>query len=167
MTTKLLQKPYLDPASTKILVTGASGYIGSNVIREALDLGYKVRGTTRSEEKAAKTRKVFDSSNYETAIVSDFSKPNDEIAQAVKDIDVIIHVASDTTFDDDPEKVIDGVVHGIQAFLGAANNEKSVKRFVLTSSSAAALRKFESILNGYELTKYSTTAKQRAYGIRG
>lgn len=144
MAIKLLQKPYLDPASTTVLVTGSSGFIGGNIVKELLELGYKVRGTTRSEEKAANTRKLFDSSNYETAIVTDFSKPSDEIANAVKGVDAIIHVASDTTFSEDPEKVIDGVVHGVGAFLTAANNEKSVKRFVLTSSSTAALRKFAS-----------------------
>ena len=138
MAIKLQQKPFLDPASTTILVTGASGYIGANIIKEALDLGYKVRGTARSEEKAANTRKLFDSSNYTTAIVSDFGKPSHEIDEAVKGIDAVIHVASDTTFGDDPEQIINSVVHGVEAFLAAAKKESSVKRFVLTSSSTAA-----------------------------
>lgn len=153
MAIKLLEKPYLDPSSTTVLVTGSSGYIGGNIVRELLDVGYKVRGTVRSEEKAAKTKETFNSSNYETAIVTDFSKPSDEIANAVKGVDAIIHVASDTTFSDDPKQVIDGVVHGVGAFLDAANNEKSVKRFVLTSSSSAVLLPQP----GKELTVKTTT----------
>lgn len=34
-----------------ILITGATGYIGSNVADQALEAGYKVRGTTRSKAK--------------------------------------------------------------------------------------------------------------------
>lgn len=34
-----------------ILITGATGYIGSNVADQALEAGYRVRGTTRSRAK--------------------------------------------------------------------------------------------------------------------
>lgn len=138
--TKLLETPVLDPASTLILVTGASGYIGANVIQEALDLGYSVRGTARSQEKADGTKKVFkDHPNYSTAIVPDFKEASDAIDEAVKGVDAVILVASDTSFGDDPKTVVDGVVKGTLNFLRAAAKEPSVKRFVLTSSSTAAV----------------------------
>jgi len=136
----LLQKPVLDPSSTTILVTGASGFIASHIVNEALSLGYSVRGTARTEEKAANTKKVYNNNpRYTTAIVSDFSKETAEIDDAVKGVNAIIHVASDTSFSDDAESVINGVVHGTEAFLKAAAKQESVKRFVLTSSSTAAL----------------------------
>jgi uncharacterized protein YbjT (DUF2867 family) len=36
----------------KVLVTGASGYIGGSVAEKVRDLGHQVLGLTRSEEKA-------------------------------------------------------------------------------------------------------------------
>lgn len=136
----LAQTPCLDPANTLILVTGASGYIASNVIKEALDLGYQVRGTARTQEKCDATIKEHNNHpNYTTAVVSDFSQPSDEIDAAVRGVDSVIHVASDTTFSEDADKVIGSVVAGTENFLRAAAKEPKVRRFTLTSSSTAVL----------------------------
>lgn len=140
MSSNLLQKPYLDPSSTLVLVTGASGHIASNIIKEALDLGYHVRGTARTQDKCDNTAKEHGNHpNYTTAIVSDFSHPSAEIDNAVKGVDSVIHVASDTTFSEDADKIINSVVRGTENFLWAAAKEPKVKRFTLTSSSTAAL----------------------------
>ncbi|KAJ4414020.1 hypothetical protein N0V82_008190 [Gnomoniopsis sp. IMI 355080] len=140
MSSKLLQKPHLNPSSTLILVTGASGYIASNIVKEALELGYHVRGTARTQEKCDNTiKEQGNHPNYSTAIVSDFSHPSAEIDNAVKGVDSVIHVASDTSFSEDADKVISSVVQGTENFLRAAAKEPKVKRFTLTSSSTAAL----------------------------
>lgn len=47
--------------------------------------------------------------------------------------------ASDTSFGTDPSKVITNAVSGVKHALEAAAKETSIKRFVLTSSSSAAL----------------------------
>lgn len=47
--------------------------------------------------------------------------------------------ASDTSFGTDPKKVITNAVNGVKHALEAAAKETSIKRFVLTSSSSAAL----------------------------
>lgn len=94
------------PKGSTILVTGASGFIGSHVVQEALNAGYKVVGTARSEEKAQNTKKIFNNNpNYSTAIVEDFQHEG-AFDEAVKGVDSVIHVASDTTFDPDPNKVL-------------------------------------------------------------
>jgi dihydroflavonol-4-reductase len=41
----------IDPA-VPVLVTGASGYIGSWIVRTLLEGGYTVRGTVRNPQKA-------------------------------------------------------------------------------------------------------------------
>ncbi|KAL2276370.1 hypothetical protein FJTKL_00963 [Diaporthe vaccinii] len=137
---ELLREPFLAPSSTLVLVTGASGHIAANIVREALGLGYHVRGTARTSEKCKKTvAEQHNHPNYSTAVVSDFSHPSDEIDAAVKGVDSIIHVASDTSFSEDADQVVSSVVAGTENFLRAAAKEPKVKRFTLTSSSTAAL----------------------------
>jgi len=50
--------PVLPPGSL-ILVTGASGYIESHVVNEALLAGYRVRGTARTRDRCDQTERFF------------------------------------------------------------------------------------------------------------
>lgn len=140
--TTLPQRPALDPSTTTILVTGATGSIANHVINEALKLGYTVRGTARTEEKAKTTHAIFNNNpKYFTVVVSDYGSPDtSQIDEAVRGVQAIIHLAGDTSFDSNAEEVIGKVIAGNEAFLEAAAREPdgSVKRFVLTSSSTAA-----------------------------
>lgn len=140
MAATLPQKPVLYPEHTTILVTGANGFVASHIVAEALKLGYHVRGTARTPEKAEATKSLYKNNpQYTTAVVSDFATAKSEIAQAVKGVDSIIHVASDVTFSPDPNKVIPAVVEMTLQILRAAAKEPSVKRFTLTSSSVAVI----------------------------
>lgn len=169
-TTKLSQQPSLDPNGTTIVVTGASGFIASHIINEALLLGYHVRGTARSKDKAEKTKSIFCKShpeNYDCVVVKDMVEDVGGIESAVKGVDVVIHVASDTTFSDDPKQVVDGVVKGTRNFLEASKKAGSVKRFVLTSSSTAALCELSSsarFVMDVLINARSAEAKHRAHG---
>lgn len=49
----------------------------------------------------------------------------------------MVHVASDTTFGPDPNKVVTPMINGMKSILRAAAMHPSVKSFVYTSSSAA------------------------------
>ncbi|USP77765.1 hypothetical protein yc1106_05039 [Curvularia clavata] len=57
---------------------------------------------------------------------------------AIKGCSGVIHVASVTGFESDPNKIITPSIAFVENILAAAENEPSVSRFVLTSSSAAA-----------------------------
>lgn len=64
------------PSGSKVLVSGANGFIAVWVVQRLLESGYSVRGTVRSEGKAAHIRKLFESygDKFEVVIVSDITK---------------------------------------------------------------------------------------------
>jgi len=136
----LPQQPALPPSSTTILVTGATGFLASHIVSEALNLGYTVRGTARTSEKAEKSKEIYGNhSKYFAVVVPDFAIASTEIDEAVKGVDSIVHVASDVSFSSDANKVIPAVVQITLNVLRAAAKEPKVKRFTLTSSSAAVI----------------------------
>jgi len=54
--------PTVEPSgNTKVLVSGANGYIGMWVVRTLLEQGYTVRGAVRSAEKGKRLRDHFHS----------------------------------------------------------------------------------------------------------
>jgi nucleoside-diphosphate-sugar epimerase len=125
-----------------VLITGAAGFIGSHIADQFLQHGYKVRGTTRSPEKNAWLSNSFDEKygpgNFELVAVPDMAEPK-AFGKAVKGVSAVVHTASIFTMDPNPDNVIPGTVAGTRNALEAAAQEPSVKRFVLTSSSTAAL----------------------------
>ena len=126
------------PLGSLILVTGATGYIASHIINELLILGYRVRGTVRSEEKGASMKKAFnDDANFETVVVADLTDAHG-FDKAVEGCDGVIHAASVVNFSPDPNEVIPATVAGATNVLRSAVKAGSVKRVVYTSSSVAA-----------------------------
>ena len=127
------------PKGSLILVTGATGFIGSHVVNEALKAGYRVRGTSRSQERAGYTIKVFENHpNYSTAVVKDVSIPG-AWDDAMQDVDAVVHMATDVSFNPDPNEVVKPTEEGVRNILRSATKAATVKRFVLTSSSSAVL----------------------------
>ena len=62
--------------SGKILVTGANGFIAVWVVKSLLERGYAVRGTVRTESKAAHLKQLFASygDKLEIVVVEDITK---------------------------------------------------------------------------------------------
>jgi uncharacterized protein YbjT (DUF2867 family) len=71
-----------------ILVTGASGFVASHVIRQFLEAGYKVRGTVRNEASAKKVKQAHSqyADNLSFSYVRDISAPG-AFDQAVQGVD--------------------------------------------------------------------------------
>ncbi|KAK3682882.1 hypothetical protein B0T22DRAFT_472171 [Podospora appendiculata] len=130
------------PKGSLVLVTGATSFIASHIIKQFLERGYKVLGTVRDLEKAAfLTEELFadyaKKGDLELTVVSDLGAPNTfDHALKGRNVAAIVHVASPMTFDPDPSKVIPQTVAGATGLLRAAALEPSVKRFVYTSSAA-------------------------------
>ncbi|KAK2467480.1 hypothetical protein APHAL10511_000335 [Amanita phalloides] len=131
------------PPGSKILVTGANGYVAIWVIRTLLEQGYVVRGTVRSEAKADFLRDEFQSygDRFELAIVGDFLKEG-AFDEAVKGVDAIQHLAAPVIMNSkNPKDVIDPAIKGTLGVLHSAQEIPSVKRVILMGSAGAVVRR--------------------------
>ncbi|KAI9058008.1 D-lactaldehyde dehydrogenase [Trametes sanguinea] len=126
--------------SGRVLVTGANGYAATWILKELLERGFKVRGTIRSESKAAFVRNIFKSfgDKLELVVIPDATKDGAH-DDAVKDVDAILHVASPTNLNPkDPDDVIPPAIQSTLSLLQSAlKHRNTVKRVVLTSSVVA------------------------------
>eukprot|EP01095_Lingulamoeba_sp_RSL-Kostka_P001793 TRINITY_DN1258_c0_g3_i1.p1 TRINITY_DN1258_c0_g3~~TRINITY_DN1258_c0_g3_i1.p1 ORF type:complete len:337 (+),score=103.96 TRINITY_DN1258_c0_g3_i1:52-1062(+) len=121
-----------------VAVTGASGYIGSHIIKELIIQGYRVRGTVRdlsNEEKVNHLQDLFPECELYEADLLDPWSFND----CFQDCDYVIHSASPfQVFVNDPKNdLIKPAVDGTLNVLKCAKKVKTVKKVVLTSSIAA------------------------------
>ncbi|MEJ6516322.1 MAG: aldehyde reductase [Pseudomonadales bacterium] len=126
---------------TKVLVTGASGFIGSHTVLEFLNNGYEVRGSIRDLARAdalkamlAKHTEHIDKLEFVAASLTD----PDTWPAAVAGCDGVIHVASPVPIQQpkNPDEVIKPAREGALNVLKAAQ-AAGIKRIVLTSSVAA------------------------------
>ncbi|KDQ29970.1 hypothetical protein PLEOSDRAFT_24631 [Pleurotus ostreatus PC15] len=133
--------PTIAPGS-KVLVTGATGFVGAWVARNLLEKGYSVRAAVRSASKVKYLTDYFKSygDRFETVIVGDMSKDG-AFDEAVKGVDGIEHIASPVHLNaDDPQELIGPAVSGTVGILNSAlRNNPTLKRVVITSSGAAVL----------------------------
>lgn len=150
---------YAIPHGSKVLVTGANGYIASHIINVLLELGYFVRGTVRTSMPWLQDyfEKEWGPDRCEFVQVPDFQKV-DAFDSCVQGISGIIHVVSssspsqETTIDicnkaqalpsgsgvEDIDAAVAYTVNGSVNILRAAATQDSIKRVVFTSSIVAA-----------------------------
>jgi len=132
----------LDPASTKILVTGANGFIGLHTVLHFLERGYQICATVRSQEQGEKVRQTLakhtDTSRLEF-VQADLTR-DEGWAQAVAGCDFVLHVASPFPTDapKDENELVIPAREGTLRVLRAAQNA-GIKRVVLVSSVAAVI----------------------------
>lgn len=117
--------------STRVLVTGGTGYLARHTIRLLLEEGYDVRATVRSRSRAADLDPRVDLVDADLGADAGWST-------AVAGCRYVLHVASPfpAVQPDDPDEVIRPARDGALRVLRAAR-EAGVERVVLTSSFAA------------------------------
>uniref|UniRef100_A0A8R1E1A9 Epimerase domain-containing protein n=1 Tax=Caenorhabditis japonica TaxID=281687 RepID=A0A8R1E1A9_CAEJA len=122
---------------TKVLVTGASGFIGTHCVEVLLKNGYKVRGTVRDLKNKAKVQPVrqLDKRDLLELVEADLLDPLCW-KNAIAGCDYVLHVASPFPIVSD-EKCITTAVEGTLNVLRAIAENGNVKKLVLTSSCAA------------------------------
>jgi nucleoside-diphosphate-sugar epimerase len=127
---------------SRVLVTGASGYIALHVVDLLLKQGHRVRGTVRSlkdEHKIAPIKKLNTSSSSMLELVEAELLNADSLKKAVQDTEYVVHIASPLPITNpaDENEVIKPALEGTLNVLQAAFNAKTVKRVIVTSSGLA------------------------------
>ncbi len=118
------------PQGARVLVTGATGFVGAAIARALLRHGYRVRALVRA---AARTDNLAGLA-VET-VPGDLARP-ESLAGALAGCDALIHAAADyRLWTPDPSSVYRINVDGTRALLEAAA-ELGVKRIVYTGSVA-------------------------------
>ncbi|PFH46935.1 hypothetical protein AMATHDRAFT_68786 [Amanita thiersii Skay4041] len=133
--------PYV-PKGSRILVTGANGFIAVWLVRSLLEQGYSVRGTVRSMAKGTYLTNMFKQygDKFEIIIVEDLTIDG-AFNDAVKGIDAIEHCASPVIFNaDNPKDIIEPAVQGTLGILRSAKNAPQLKRIVILESIASIIR---------------------------
>lgn len=114
----------------KILVTGASGFVGSAVARRLVDMGHHVRALVRN------TSRLDNVKDISVEIVKGDLRDRESLSRALSGCDVLFHVAADyRLWVPDPESMYDINVKGTENIMHAAL-EAGVDKVVYTSSVA-------------------------------
>jgi nucleoside-diphosphate-sugar epimerase len=125
-----------------IMITGASGYIGSWTVKELLGKGYTVRACVRDKNNTGKIQHLLDLAKGSAGKLelweADLLKEGSFDA-AAKGCDAVFHVASPFTlrFKDAQKDLIDPALQGTKNVLSAASRSETVKKVILTSSIVA------------------------------
>ena len=110
-----------------VVVTGVNGHIGNNLARQLIDLGYKVRGTVRSMDKAPDLDMEF--------VEADVLNP-DDWNRVFEGAVGLFHLATIYATSGDGELILNTANKGTENVLRAAAS-CGIKRVVYTSSVAA------------------------------
>lgn len=145
------------PSDQTVLVTGASGFVASYIIKAFLECGYCVRGTVRSNASAIGIKDALSehASRLSFAIVPDIASPN-AFNEAIKGVSGVIHTASPfvLTIEDNERDVLLPAINGTLNVLNAAKKfNPDISRVVITSSFASILDLDQGMRPGYVYTE--------------
>ncbi len=125
-----------------VVVTGASGYIGSHIVANLLSKGMRVRATVRDlgdPERVAhlKTMEIAEGGGIEI-VEMDLFDP-ESVNSAISGCTDLIHTAATVIVRSrDPQrKIVDPSVIGTRNVISAIERSGTIERFVHTSSTAA------------------------------
>lgn len=129
------------PASTTVLVTGATGFIAAHIVNQLLEGGYRVRGTVRSLKKPGDIdalRALPGASERLELVEADLTR-SESFDGPASGCAVVMHTASPyvLTVADPQRDLVVPAVNGTREVLAAAQRAGTVRRVVLTSSMAA------------------------------
>ena len=125
-------------SQTRALVTGASGFLATQIILLLLERGYHVVGAVRSAAKAEAWRSLYPqytSKQLSLVVVPDMQEDG-AYDDAVQDTDMVFHTASpfNFTFKDNEKDMLIPARSGALSVLDSAIKAKRVRKVIFTSS---------------------------------
>jgi len=117
--------------SKVILVTGASGFLGSHILSQLLEKGYHVKAAARGRKAEALRVLYADNSSVEVVEISDIV--HGQFQDALVGVDAVIHTASPLPGRAAPQDMLNAAVEGSLNVL-RQGEKAGVKKFVVTSS---------------------------------
>jgi len=118
-----------------LLVTGATGYLGSNLVSQLLEKGYAVRATVRPG-KTERLYTLFPDAGDKLQAVEIKSLTSD-LSDALKDVSVVIHCASPSFYKGESgQEILEGGYYGTLNLVDSAI-AAGIKKIIVTSSAAA------------------------------
>ena len=133
----------------RVLVTGASGYVGYRVVRALMEAGYYVRVLVRPTSSLERLQELGPE-----IFLGDVRRPSD-VQAAVADMDVIVHLAAGMQGSTD--YVVDSCVRGTKSVADVAQ-AMGVKRVIYMSS--FSVYDFAALRNGEQITENSPLEAQ-------
>ncbi|KAJ4987178.1 NAD dependent epimerase/dehydratase [Stagonosporopsis vannaccii] len=125
-----------------IFITGATGFIGSHVVTQALEAGYNLRLSVRKEAQIDNLRKLFskNANQLDFVVIPDLTTP-DAFSKALRDVTYVFHLASPMPGKgvDFEKDYVEPAVQGTIALLDAAKSFSTIKRVVIVSSLLALI----------------------------
>lgn len=120
----------------KILVTGANGHLGTNLVSDLIGAGHTVRGTVRASSDTARAKHLHALGPIEL-VEADLNQP-DGLAAAMSGQDAVVHAAAVYALyaPGREDEIIRASVNGAEVALRAAH-KAGVTRVVMTSSVVA------------------------------
>ncbi|EAT79845.2 hypothetical protein SNOG_12547 [Parastagonospora nodorum SN15] len=133
-----------------VFITGSTGFIGSHVVLQTLNAGYKVLLSVRKEPQIEGLKKLFSDhvSDIDFVVIPDLSISN-AFDSALKDVEYVFHIASPMPGkgNDFKKEYLNPAVQGTTAVLDAAEKVSTIKRVVIVSS-VLALVQLDAMVTG-------------------
>jgi len=123
-----------------VAVTGASGYVAGELIKQLQEKGYTVRGTVRSLKDEVKTKHLVDTFPNLKLFEADLLSPG-SFDECFKGVHAVFHTASpfQLVVKDPQTELIDPAVNGTKNVLASVEKSLDTIKFVVVTSSVAAV----------------------------
>ncbi|TDL27089.1 NAD(P)-binding protein [Rickenella mellea] len=133
---------------SRILVTGATGFLGGHVVHQALQDGYVVRIVTRPEKISAAQEQFGD--KVEVFAVNN-GQPAD-YTEALKDVGAVIHLAAALPFGNSREEILSSIIDGVRSIVSQALSAR-VFKVVIAGSYVTALTDYSLVFSDHKITE--------------